>query len=50
MNQFKNLYKSKFLNMTINYFCATYNGIYKSKVKDLPINKRKELYRQLYTN
>lgn len=49
MNEFKNFY-IKFLNLTINYFDKDLNAIIKSKVRDLHIIKRKQLFRKVMKN
>lgn len=48
MGKFKDFYKHKFLNLTVNWFCDDANDIFKIKVKELDVRTRKQMFRNLY--
>ena len=47
MEEFRSFY-IKFLNLTVNWFCPDANDIFKIKVKELDIQTRKQMFRNLY--
>ena len=48
MKEFRAFYINKFLNLTVNWFCKEQNDILKIKVKELDVQTRKQMFRNLY--